>query len=56
MLNNGAVFAESMRESYDKQKGFVASVKTFDVTPEYWGQVLNGEFILEKTSNSRLKT
>jgi len=31
MLNNGAVFAESMRESYDKQKGFVASVKEFDV-------------------------
>jgi len=31
MLNNGAVFAQSMRESYDKQKGFVASVKEFDV-------------------------
>jgi hypothetical protein len=31
MLNNGAVFAESMRESYDKQKGFVASIKEFDV-------------------------
>jgi hypothetical protein len=31
MLNNGSVFAESMRESYDKQKGFVASVKEFDV-------------------------
>jgi hypothetical protein len=31
MLNNGAVFAESMRESYDKQKGFVASVSEFDV-------------------------
>lgn len=31
MLNNGTVFAESMRESYDKQKGFVASVKEFDV-------------------------
>lgn len=31
MLNNGAVFAESMRESYDKQKGFVNSVKEFDV-------------------------
>ena len=31
MLNNGSVFAQSMRESYDKQKGFVASVKNFDV-------------------------
>jgi hypothetical protein len=31
MLNNGAVFAKSMRESYDKQKGFVASIKEFDV-------------------------
>jgi hypothetical protein len=31
MLNNGSVFAESMRESYDKQKGFVSSVKEFDV-------------------------
>jgi hypothetical protein len=31
MLNNGAVFAESMRESYDKQKGFVESVCEFDV-------------------------
>ena len=31
MLNNGVVFAQSMRESYDKQKGFVAAVKDFDV-------------------------
>jgi hypothetical protein len=31
MLNNGTIFAESMRESYDKQKGFVASVSEFDV-------------------------
>jgi len=31
MLNNGNVFAESMRESYEKQKGFVASVKEFEV-------------------------
>ena len=31
MLNNGAIFAKSMRESYDKQKGFVASIKEFDV-------------------------
>lgn len=31
MLNNGAVFAESMREAYDKQKGFVGLVHSFDV-------------------------
>ena len=32
MLNNGEVFAESMKESYEKQKGFVGSVIEFDVT------------------------
>ncbi len=31
MLNNGTLFAESMREAYDKQKGFVGSVLEFDV-------------------------
>ena len=31
MFNNGQLFAESMRESYDKQKGFVESVKEFKV-------------------------
>jgi len=31
MLNNGQVFAQSMRESYDKQKGFVESIKEFNV-------------------------
>ena len=31
MLNNGQFFAKSMRESYDKQKGFVESVKEFSV-------------------------
>ena len=31
MLNNGSVFARSMKESYDKQKGFVESVEEFDV-------------------------
>ena len=31
MFNNGKVFAESMGESYDKQKGFVESVKEFNV-------------------------
>jgi hypothetical protein len=32
MLNNGAVFAESMRESYDKQKGFIEAVSEFNVS------------------------
>jgi hypothetical protein len=31
MLNNGQVFAKSMRESYDKQKAFVESVEEFNV-------------------------
>jgi len=31
MFNNGQVFAKSMRESYNKQKGFVGSVKEFNV-------------------------
>jgi len=31
MLNNGQIFARSRRESYDKQKGFVDSVKEFNV-------------------------
>jgi hypothetical protein len=31
MLNDGAVFAESMRESYEKQKGFIESVAEFEV-------------------------
>jgi hypothetical protein len=31
MLNNGEVFAESMREAHDKQKGFVDAVSDFDV-------------------------
>ncbi|MBQ0756924.1 MAG: hypothetical protein KBT66_16395 [Amphritea sp.] len=31
MLNNGTVFAESMREAYDKQKGFVSKIVEFDV-------------------------
>lgn len=31
MLNNGQVFANSMRESYEKQKGFIESVKEFNV-------------------------
>lgn len=31
MLNNGEVFASSMQESYDKQKGFVSSIEKFDV-------------------------
>jgi hypothetical protein len=31
MLNNGAIFAESMKEAYDKQRGFVEAIKAFDV-------------------------
>jgi len=31
MLNNGSLFAESMKESYEKQKGFVSAVQEFDV-------------------------
>lgn len=31
MLNNGSVFAETMKESYEKQKDFVGSVKEFEV-------------------------
>lgn len=31
MLNNGVIFAESMREAFDKQKGFIESVKAFEV-------------------------
>jgi len=31
MLSNGSVFAESMKQAYDKQKGFVDSIKTFEV-------------------------
>lgn len=32
MLSNGDVFAKTMREAYNKQKGFVESVKAFEVT------------------------
>lgn len=31
MLNNGLVFAESMKESFDKQKGFIESIIEFEV-------------------------
>lgn len=31
MLNNGDVFASSMAESYQKQQGFISSVKAFKV-------------------------
>ena len=40
MLNNGAVFAESMREAYNKQKGFVGSIANFDV--KLVSKVVNG--------------
>ena len=32
MLSNGEVFASSMQEAYEKQKGFVGAIKKFDVT------------------------
>lgn len=31
MFNNGVIFAESMREAYGKQKGFIEFVKEFEV-------------------------
>ncbi len=31
MINDGTIFATSMRESYDKQKHFVESISAFDV-------------------------
>ena len=31
MLSNGKVIAESMREAYDKQKGYVDSIKKSDI-------------------------
>ncbi len=31
MLNNGQVFANSMGESYEKQKGFIEAIKEFNV-------------------------
>jgi len=32
MISNGDVFAESMQEAYDKQKGFIESITAFNVT------------------------
>lgn len=32
MLSNGSLFANSMNEAFEKQKGFVEMVKEFDVT------------------------
>lgn len=51
MLNNGQIFAESMRESYDKQKGFVKSVKAFTV--ELVSKNINGH-IVELTFNYKM--
>ncbi|MEH6403770.1 MAG: hypothetical protein V7750_10390 [Sneathiella sp.] len=31
MMNNGSVFASSMKEAYEKQAGFIGKVKEFDV-------------------------
>lgn len=40
MLSNGDLFAQSMSEAYDIQKGFVASVESFDI--QLVSQQLNG--------------
>jgi len=31
MLSNGDLFAQSMREAYEKQSGFVESITSFDI-------------------------
>ncbi|PKG81365.1 hypothetical protein CXF85_17990 [Colwellia sp. 75C3] len=31
MLSNGDIFARTMREAYELQKGFVASIESFDI-------------------------
>jgi len=51
MLNNGQIFSESMREFYDKQKGFVKSVKAFTV--ELVSKNINGN-IVELTFNYKM--
>ena len=40
MLSNGEIFAQSMREAYKKQKGFVNSIQTFDI--QLVSQQING--------------
>jgi len=40
MLSNGDLFAESMSEAYEIQKGFVDSVESFDI--QLISQQLNG--------------
>jgi hypothetical protein len=51
MLNNGIVFAESMHEAYNKQKGFVDSIVAFDV--RLISKVVNG-FISELTFHYKM--
>ncbi|PKH87493.1 hypothetical protein CXF79_12640 [Colwellia sp. Bg11-28] len=51
MLNNGKVFAKSMRESYDKQKGFVSSIKEFTV--ELVSKTIDGN-VAELTFNYKM--
>lgn len=41
MLNNGAVFAKTRNEAYEKQKGFVNAVAKFDI--KLLSQTLEGE-------------
>jgi hypothetical protein len=43
MLNNGDVFATTMEESYNKQKGFVESVVSFDVS--LVSSLINGDIV-----------
>ena len=43
MLNDGAVFASSMREAYNKQKGFIETVQEFNVT--LVSQIISGDIV-----------
>ena len=52
MLNNGIVFAESTREAYDKQKGFVDSIVEFDV--KLISKLVNG-FVSELIFHYKMK-
>ncbi|NQY48016.1 MAG: hypothetical protein HRT50_02755 [Colwellia sp.] len=40
MLSDGELFAQSMSEAYERQKGFVASIESFDI--QLISQQLNG--------------
>ena len=51
MFNNGVLFADSRRESYTKQKGFVDSIVKFDVN--LVSKVVNGN-VSELTFHYRM--